>query len=291
MRTTLLVALVVAAAIPASPQEWDQNNNRETTVVTDAGWEIRMTEHWMHGVTALIAQASQESPIAGMMHMDIVCEKDDPSPRVHMALVSERLASVSTENHIDVRFDAGGARGQPSEEAIDITHGSRLATLSNDLDKPGFGPTAFVQGIEAADSVLVSVPVGNRREAIYEFDVSDPELTRAVGEMAGICQMQTKAEIGRSQQTLDEQGRTPQYRTPPSPSGGIVEATPFDDARQECNKGLFSREAARWTGRGVGAAVGAMAHEDDRSLGALIGAVIGDRKLQERRERLGVVRS
>ena len=300
-----LTAGVAAEAQAQDHEGWDRDGNHEKVVVTDAGWEIRQNENRMHGLTAVIAQNSQVTP-AGTMNFDIVCEKNDATPRVIMSMETGQFADTAP---VSVRFDRDGARGQPGEEAVDISHGNKLAQLTSDAHRPGFGPSAFVTNIAASDSVMIEVPVGDREMAYYEFDTSEPELEKAVAQMGAICEVQTKEQIARSQHSVNERPRVPQRRPVPGTvsRGEVSETTLYGDARHECNKGLFSRERARRWGSVLGSLFGAgaglaVSNDDDKVKGSLTGAAIGggignkwashvDRNAQEGRERLGVIDS
>lgn len=263
-------------------------------VIESGGWNIGKNEDRMEGLTGIDVRgplvSSGESLAASIR---ITCEAGDLTPDVDLVLAGSHDLGGLDHADVRMRFDNGGAIWQGTQ-AVRASTDATVLRVSNDMQSQGFGSSKFAKQLANSDKLLIRIPQSGENHLI-EFDTSDVELSASVDQMGELCGMQSKQELAMNVSLAPAPNAPPRAHL--ATRGGEMRDARHNGASLECNRGLFSREGARWAGRGVGALAGYHAAKElgkegrGRLVGALLGAIVGDRvsstmdrKLQNRRE-------
>ena len=300
-RVSMAIALIVGASVALNTGDALAASDAEHMVggtewIDDDStrWSIGKNEDPMEGLTGVVMHSPVSNGENGgtTVRFRVACEAGNSTPSVDLHVSGANRPFQTSDGHEDMRmrFDYGQAMWQGGEV---IDNGDETVfRVSNDLSSQGYGSSTFLMQIADSDRLLIAVPnhMGND---LVEFDTSDAELAAAIDQLDELCGMQSKQQLAASVRDTPASLPHGASRSPTFVAANSMAVEPS----MECNRGLFSREGARWTGRLVGALAGHQAGKRldngksrGRLVGALVGAIVGDRiasttdrRMQDRR--------
>ena len=273
-------------------------------------WSISVKEDRLEGVTLVTAVTSAiPEPGGAQAQLGVSCEIGQDAPAITLAFEDGGRSNV----HGDMRmkFDGGRAFSQWVEGAtlsgnVPLSVGS----IGADVGQSGHGKTEFFRAMTESQSLLVAAPDGK----FAEFNLDSDTFRAASQQIGDICALRTQqyaTGIHRAVAEWDSQRDMQRDMVAPQPtvqhavidrrvsqpveSGPFVSHDVLADGVERCNRGMMSREGARWTGSAIGAVAGLAAtqgkHDRVKVGAALLGAVLGnrvastvDRRLQQNRD-------
>ena len=263
---------------PSVPQVETTVDDGPAAVVIEGtadAWTVAEREDWIEGLTGIVASTAVENRRTTST-LTIACEAGTSKPIVAVGLSSPLDAlppNAPRDTTLTTRIRFG--EGQAFDQTFRVSSDNKTLEVSNDADHAGLGASEMARELAAADTLraqfLVVLPDGERGTEQYEFDTSSPELSRAVDRMDEVCGMANKNELAATVTRGGDSQPTPSQENPERNAAWGVPS-------QECNRGLFSREAERVTGALVGAGLGVWAANstgEDSNKGRVMGGVLG----------------
>ena len=300
-RVSMAIALIVGASVALNTGDALAASDAEHMVggaewIDDDStrWSIGKNEDPMEGLTGVVMHSPVSNGENGgtTVRFRVACEAGNSTPSVDLHVSGANRPFQTSDGHEDMRmrFDYGQAMWQGGEV---IDNGDE--TVFRVFQRPVV-PRVREQHLPHADRRF-----GQAADRSSEPHGQRSRRVRHVRCGIGRCHRPARRALRHAEQAATGGIRA---RHPASLPHGASRSPTFVAANSmavepsmECNRGLFSREGARWTGRLVGALAGHQAGKRldngksrGRLVGALVGAIVGDRiasttdrRMQDRR--------